>query len=64
MLQFDAETARRIEATYTWPLSVAGWRGVTAVTARGWVDDLAALGEATFFSINRYLFRASVPGGS
>ena len=43
---------------------VVGRRGVTAETAQGWVDDLAALGEATFFSINRYLFRARVPGGS
>jgi arsenite methyltransferase len=42
---------------------VAGRRGVTAETAQGWVDDLDALGEATFFSINRYLFRARVPGG-
>jgi arsenite methyltransferase len=43
---------------------VVGRRGVTAETAQAWVDDLAALGEATFFSINRYLFRASLPGGS
>jgi len=42
---------------------VVGRRGVTAETAQGWVDDLAALGEATFFSINRYLFRARIPGG-
>jgi ubiquinone/menaquinone biosynthesis C-methylase UbiE len=42
---------------------VVGRRGVTAETAQGWVDDLAALGDATFFSINRYLFRARVPGG-
>jgi ubiquinone/menaquinone biosynthesis C-methylase UbiE len=42
---------------------VVGRRGVTAETAQGWVDDLAALGEATFFSINRYLFRARLPGG-
>jgi arsenite methyltransferase len=40
---------------------VAGRRGVTAETAQGWVDDLDALGDATFFSINRYLFRASLP---
>jgi SAM-dependent methyltransferase len=42
---------------------VVGRRGVTEETARAWVDDLAALGEATFFSVNRYLFRARVPGG-
>jgi hypothetical protein len=42
---------------------VVGRRGVTEETARGWVADLDALGEATFFSINRYLFRARVPGG-
>jgi len=42
---------------------VVGRRGVTEESARGWVDDLAALGEATFFSINRYLFRARLPGG-
>jgi SAM-dependent methyltransferase len=41
---------------------VVGRRGVTEETAQGWVDDLAALGEATFFSVNRYLFRARVPG--
>ena len=43
---------------------VVGRKGITAETAQGWVDDLAALGEATFFSINRYLFHATVPGGS
>lgn len=40
---------------------VVGRKGVTADIAQAWVDDLAALGEATFFSINRYLFRASLP---
>jgi arsenite methyltransferase len=41
---------------------VVGRKGVTAEIAQAWVDDLATLGEATFFSINRYLFHAVVPG--
>jgi arsenite methyltransferase len=40
---------------------VAGRRGLSAEDAQAWVDDLDALGEATFFSINRYLFRARIP---
>jgi arsenite methyltransferase len=40
---------------------VAGRRGLSAEDAQAWVDDLNALGEATFFSINRYLFRAWIP---
>lgn len=40
---------------------VAGRKGLTAEDAQAWVDDLAGLGEATFFSINRYLFRARIP---
>jgi SAM-dependent methyltransferase len=38
---------------------VVGRRGLTEATVRGWVDDLACLGEATFFSLNRYVFCAS-----
>jgi hypothetical protein len=40
---------------------VVGRRGVNAATARAWREDLDGLGEATFFSLNRYLFCARVP---
>ena len=40
---------------------VVGRRGVDAATARAWREDLDGLGEATFFSLNRYLFCARVP---
>jgi SAM-dependent methyltransferase len=39
---------------------VVGRRGVDAATARAWREDLDGLGEATFFSLNRYLFCARV----
>jgi len=37
-----------------------GRRGLPEATVKGWVDDLASLGDATFFSLNRYVFCASV----
>ena len=40
---------------------VVGRRGLDAATVRAWRDDLDGLGEATFFSLNRYLFCARVP---
>ena len=40
---------------------VTGRRGLTEGTVRRWVDDLDGLGEATFFSLNRYVFCAGVP---
>jgi len=39
---------------------VVGRGGLTEATVRSWADDLAALGAATFFSLNRYVFCASV----
>jgi hypothetical protein len=39
---------------------VVGRRGLTEATVRGWAEDLADLGEATFFSLNRYVFCARV----
>jgi arsenite methyltransferase len=38
---------------------VAGRAGVTAEEARAWADDLRSLGPDYFFSLNRYLFRAT-----
>lgn len=38
---------------------VAGRRGVTQAEATAWAEDLAALGDAYFFSLNRYLFLAT-----
>lgn len=38
---------------------VVGRRGLSEATVRSWADDLAALGEATFFSLNRYVFCAT-----
>ena len=40
---------------------VVGRRGVTAEEARAWADDLRSLGDEYFFSLNRYLFRATSP---
>lgn len=39
---------------------VPGHRGVTADEVRAWADDLRSLGRDYFFSLNRYLFIASV----
>jgi len=38
---------------------VPGRAGVTEEEARAWADDLRALGDSYFFSLNRYLFVAS-----
>jgi arsenite methyltransferase len=38
---------------------VTGRQGITADEARAWADDLAAQGEDSFFSINRYVFVAT-----
>jgi arsenite methyltransferase len=40
---------------------VAGRAGVTAEEAQAWADDLRSLGPDYFFSLNRYLFRATSP---
>jgi SAM-dependent methyltransferase len=37
---------------------VAGREGVSEAEAAAWADDLVALGEDYFFSVNRYLFLA------
>jgi arsenite methyltransferase len=37
---------------------VPGRRGLTETDTRAWADDLAALGEDYFFSLNRYMFLA------
>lgn len=41
---------------------VPGRAGVTQAAAQAWVDDLASLGDAAFFSLNRYVFLATNPG--
>jgi SAM-dependent methyltransferase len=40
---------------------VVGRRGLDAAAVSAWRDDLDRLGEATFFSLNRYLFCARIP---
>jgi SAM-dependent methyltransferase len=40
---------------------VEGRAGITAPDVRAWLDDLASLGEAWFFSLNRYAFLATRP---
>jgi ubiquinone/menaquinone biosynthesis C-methylase UbiE len=40
---------------------VAGRAGVTDADVQAWRDDLASLGEAAFFSLNRYVFLATKP---
>jgi arsenite methyltransferase len=40
---------------------VPGRRGVTQAQARAWAEDLLALGDEYFFSLNRYLFVAAAP---
>jgi arsenite methyltransferase len=41
---------------------VPGRGGVSAEEAAAWADELIALGEDWFFSLNRYLFLARTPG--
>jgi SAM-dependent methyltransferase len=38
---------------------VPGRQGVTEAEARAWAEDIAALGDDGFFSINRYIFVAA-----
>jgi arsenite methyltransferase len=40
---------------------VSGRAGVTEADAQAWLDDLASLGEAAFFSLSRYVFLATKP---
>jgi arsenite methyltransferase len=40
---------------------VPGRAGVTESDVRAWLDDLASLGEDSFFSLNRYVFLATSP---
>jgi arsenite methyltransferase len=40
---------------------VPGRSGVTAAEASAWAEDLLALGDEYFFSLNRYLFVAAAP---
>jgi hypothetical protein len=37
---------------------VPGRQGLTETDMRAWADDLTALGEDYFFSLNRYMFLA------
>ena len=37
---------------------VPGRQGLTETDMRAWADDLTALGEDYFFSLNRYIFLA------
>jgi arsenite methyltransferase len=41
---------------------VPGRAGVSAEAAAAWADELIALGDDWFFSLNRYLFLARMPG--
>jgi arsenite methyltransferase len=40
---------------------VPGRAGVTDADAQAWLDDIGTLGEAAFFSLNRYVFLATKP---
>jgi len=40
---------------------VTGRAGLTDADVRAWIDDVTSLGDAAFFSVNRYVFLASVP---
>jgi len=40
---------------------VSGRPDVDAADVQAWLDDLASLGEAAFFSLNRYVFLAAKP---
>jgi arsenite methyltransferase len=42
---------------------VPGRAGVTDADARSWLDDVASLADAAFFSLNRYVFLATKPVG-
>jgi hypothetical protein len=43
------------------PRRGSGHRGVTQADAGAWTADLLSMGEAYFFSVNRYLFLATKP---
>lgn len=40
---------------------VVGRAGVTGADVQAWLDDITSLGEAAFFSLNRYVFLATEP---
>jgi arsenite methyltransferase len=40
---------------------VAGRAGITDAEARAWLDDVTSQGDNAFFSLNRYVFRATKP---
>jgi arsenite methyltransferase len=40
---------------------VEGRAGITGADVQAWLADLASLGEAEFFSLNRYAFLATTP---
>jgi arsenite methyltransferase len=40
---------------------VTGRHGLGADEVQAWADDVASLGDDTFFSLNRYVFLASAP---
>jgi len=54
----DSYSARLIELVRAF---VAGRQQVTEAEATAWADDLTGLGDAFFFSLNRYVFTAVTP---
>jgi len=40
---------------------VTGRAGISAADAQAWIDDVTSLGDAAFFSLNRYVFLATTP---
>ena len=40
---------------------VKGRAGIGGADAQAWIDDVKSLGDAAFFSLNRYVFLATKP---
>jgi arsenite methyltransferase len=57
---YDPNTFSAMNAT-TIGEFVKGRAGIDAADAQAWIDDVTSLGDAAFFSLNRYVFLATKP---
>ncbi|MHA6615461.1 methyltransferase domain-containing protein [Pseudonocardia sp. DLS-67] len=57
---YDPNTFSAMNAT-TIGEYVKGRAGIDAADVQAWIDDVTSLGDAAFFSLNRYVFLASRP---
>jgi ubiquinone/menaquinone biosynthesis C-methylase UbiE len=57
---YDPNTFSAMNAT-TIGAYVAARAGIDPADAQAWIDDVTSLGDAAFFSLNRYVFLATTP---